>query len=104
MRSVIDEIAAAEQRAEEIRLTAASDARDMMTKAREEAQHALAAVESSERELAQTESESARQEGERLSGEMIAKLEQETDQLCARAQSRLDTAVSYLVDKVIKTA
>ena len=46
----------------------------------------------------------AKLEGERLSGNMLAQLEQEADALCKSANERLDKAVSYLVDKVTKTA
>ena len=40
----------------------------------------------------------------RVSGDMLAQLEQEADALCENATKRLDQAVSYLVDKVTKTA
>ncbi len=104
MRSVIDEIASAEKQAEEIRQNAASEAREMIVHAREEAIRALTVLENEERETTQTEIEAARQEGEKLSAEMIQKLALEADELCARANTRLDKAISYLVNKVTKPA
>lgn len=104
MRSVIDEIAAAEQHADEIRLSAASGARETIAKAREDAQTALAQLEETERETTRTELELARQEGEHLSKQQLKKMELEADELCARAQERIGEAVRYLVDKVLKTA
>ena len=104
MRSVIDEIAAAEQQAEEIRLSATAEAREMTQKAREDAKAALAALELAQRDEEQTQMERARGQGEALSKGMLLKLEQEADELCARAQSKLPEAVAYLLNKVTKTA
>lgn len=104
MRSVIDEIAAAEQKADEIRLSSAASAREQTLKAREEAQHTLSELEKTERDLAQAQMESARTEGERLAGELLTKLEQEADALCTRADGRLGEAVTYIVNKVTKPA
>ena len=104
MRSVIEEIANAEQQAEEIRQNAALQARERTLQAKEDAQKALSRLESEARETLQAEQEKAKLEGERLSSDMLAQLEQEADALCANANTRLDKAVSYLVDKVTKTA
>ena len=104
MRSVIEEIANAEQQAEEIRQNAALQARERTLQAKEDAQKALSQLESEARETLQAEQEKAKLEGERLSSDMLAQLEQEADALCANATTRLDKAVSYLVDKVTKTA
>ena len=104
MRSVIDEIAVAEQQAEEIRLTAAAEAREMTQKAREDAKSALAALEQAQRDEARAQMERARKQGETLSKEMLSKLEQEADAVCARAQAKLPEAIAYLLNKVTKTA
>lgn len=104
MRSVIDEIAAAEQMAEQIRLASAANLREQTLKAREDAQHALSELEKTERAEAQVQLEHERVEGEQLAGELLAKLEQEADALCARAEERLDKAVTYIVNKVTKPA
>lgn len=104
MRSVIDEIAAAEQQAEEIRLSAAAEAREMTQNAREYAKVALAALEQAQRDEAQTQMERAREQGEALSKEMLSKLEQEADDLCTRAEKKLPEAVAYLLNKVTKSA
>ena len=104
MRSVIEEIANAEQQAEEIRQNAAIQARERTLQAKEDAQKALSRLEEEARETLQAELDKAKLEGERLSGNMLAQLEQEADALCSNANTRLDKAVSYLVDKVTKTA
>ncbi len=103
MRSVIDEIATAEKQAEEIRALAAANARERTMKAREEARNALSELESKERVNALSQMETARAEGEKLSGELLVKLEQEADTLCERAHGRLDKAVLYIVDQVKKS-
>lgn len=104
MRSVIEEIAAAEQRADEIRQNAATQARELTQKSKEDAQKALSDLENQAREILQAELETAKSEGERVSGDMLTQLEQEADALCENATKRLNRAVSYLVDKVTKTA
>lgn len=104
MRSVIEEIANAEQQAEEIRQNAALQARERTLLAKEDAQKALSRLEEEARETLQAELDKAKLEGERKSSDMLAQLEQEADALCKSANSRLDKAVSYLVDKVTKTA
>ena len=104
MRSVIEEIANAEQQAEEIRQNAALQARERTLQAKEDAQKALSRLEEEARETLQAELDKAKLEGERLSGNMLAQLEREADALCSSANARLDKAVSYLVDKVTKTA
>lgn len=104
MRSVIEEIAAAEQQAEEIRQNAAVQARELTLKAKEDAQQALSALENSARTALQNELETAKQQGERLSAELLTQMEQEADATCSAANARLDDAVSYLLNKVTKTA
>ena len=104
MRSVIEEIAAAEQLAEETRQNAAAQARELTLKAKEDAKDALSRLESDARAALQAELETAKQEGERLSGALLAQLEEEADALCTQANGRLGQAVSYLLDKVTKTA
>ena len=104
MRSVIEEIASAEQRAEEIRASAAAQARDMTQQAREDAKLALSNLESTERTEAQARLERAREQGEAISASMLSTLEQEADATCVRALDKLPTAVAYLLDKVTKTA
>ncbi len=104
MRSVIEEIAAAEQLAEETRQNGAAQARELTLKAKEDAKDALSQLESDARIALQAELETAKQLGERLSGEELGRLEQEADALCEQAKGRLGQAVSYLLDKVTKTA
>ncbi len=104
MRSVIEEIAQAEQQAEEIRQNAAVQARDLTLKARQEAEQAIASLENDARAELQAELETAKQQGEKLSSELLNQMEQEAKEVCANAAGRLNQAVSYLMSKVTKTA
>lgn len=104
MRSVIDEIAAAELKAEEIRLSAALDAREAVNRARESALSAQARLEETQRDKSLSQLEQARIEGERLSAQQLEKMEHEAQELCSKAEGKLGEAVRYLVDKVLKPA
>lgn len=104
MRSVIDEIAAAEQKAEETRLVSVSEARELIGKARENALAAQARLEETERDEMVSQMELARTEGERLSAEQLKKMEREAAEACSAAEGKLDEAVAYLVNKVLKPA
>jgi vacuolar-type H+-ATPase subunit H len=104
MRSVIEEIAAAEQQAEEIRQNAAVQARELTLKAKDDAQQALSKLESDARASLHAELETAKLQGERLSADLLARLEQDADAVCGAAEAKLDQAVAYLLDKVTKTA
>lgn len=104
MRSVIEEIATAERQAEDIRVSAAAQARELSLQAREDAQAALFVLENESREAMQAELEKAKLEGESLSAELQKQLQSEADALCAQAAARLDGAVAYLLNKVTKTA
>lgn len=104
MRSVIEEIASAEQRADEIRASAVAQARDMTQQAREDAKLALSNLEHTERDEALARLDRAREEGEAISANLLSALMQEADAICARAEEKLPKAVAYLLDKVTKTA
>ena len=104
MRSVIEEIALAEQQAEEIRLNAALQARELTQKAKQNALDALTSLEGEERAALSATLETAKQQGERISKELAAQMEQEADAACKAAEAKMDQAVSYLLNKVTKTA
>lgn len=104
MRSVIEEIALAEQQAEEIRQSAAVQARELTQKAKQDAVEALAKLENEERAALSGALETAKQQGERISKDLLDQMEQESDAICKAASTKLDQAVSYLLDKVTKTA
>ena len=104
MRSVIEEIALAEQQAEEIRQNAAVQARELTQKAKQDAVDSLAKLESDERGALASALETAKQQGEHISEELLAEMEHEADAICNAASAKLDQAVSYLLDKVTKTA
>ncbi|HRX57381.1 MAG TPA: hypothetical protein P5075_01275 [Eubacteriales bacterium] len=100
MRSIIDEIAKAEERAEEIRQNAAVKAREMTAGAKEEAEKALAALDAEERKKTESALKKAQETGEETAKETLAGMEREADELCAHAEERLEGAVRYLVDQV----
>ena len=104
MRSVIEEIAQAEQQAEEIRQNAAVQARELTQKAKQDALDARVALENDERATLAAALETAKQQGERISNELLAQMELEADAVCKSASDKLDKAVSYLLDKVTRTA
>lgn len=100
MRSIIEEIADAEQRAEEIVKTAAAQNRELLAQAREQAEQALLQAEAEEKNLTEEALSQAGKQGEAAAAETLAAMEREADDLCGKAKSRLGKAVSYLVDKV----
>ncbi len=100
MRSIIEEIADAERRAEEIVKTAAVQSRDLLVQTREQAEQALVRADAEEKSLTEEALLQASARGEAQAAETLARMEQEADGLCGKAKSKLDVAVSYLVDKV----
>ena len=100
MRSIIEEIADAEQHAEEIVKSAAVQSRELLTQTREQAEQALVDAEAEEKNLTEEALRQANVQGEAAAAETLAKMEREADDLCGKAKSRLDGAVNYLVDKV----
>lgn len=100
MRSIIEEIAAAEQQAEEIRQAAAVSAREKTARASEEAEAALEALRADCR-LAMAEAlKQAELDGEQLARTLSDGMDAEADAACAEAEKRLDSTVSYLMRKV----
>lgn len=104
MRSIIDEIATAEEQAEQIRQNAVVQAREQTARAREEAEQALVALLAEEREKTELELGEARQTGERSAQSTISRMEQEADALCARADGKIEQAIAYLMDKATRSA
>ena len=103
MRSVIEEIAQAEQQAEEIRQNAAVQARDLTLKARQEAEQAIASLESDARAELQAELETAKQQGEKLSSELLERLQQSFITLAKIEEGRKLLAGVQLNDPIIVT-
>ena len=100
MRSIIEEIADAEQRAEEIVKSAAVQSRELLAQTREQAERALIDAEAEEKSLTEEALRQASALGEDKAAETLSKMEREADDLCDRAKSKLAGAVGYLVDKV----
>ena len=104
MRSIIDEIATAEEKAEQIRLDAAAQARDMTAQARELAEKALQETIKSERVKTEAELDQSRLLGEKAAKDAVAAFDREAEELCTRAEGKIGRAVDYLVEKVMQTA
>ena len=104
MRSIIEEIAQSEDRAEQIRAEAAVTARERVAAARENAAQTLAKEETEEAEKTRLALEKAEAAGEALAKEMLVKMEREADELCARASERVGGTVQYLVEKARELA
>lgn len=100
MRSIIEEIAEAEQRAEEIEKSAALQSRELLAKTREQAEQALVLAETEEKNLTEEALSQASAQGEAAAAKTLADMEREADELCKKAESRLESAVQYLVSKV----
>lgn len=104
MRSIIEEIAAAEQQAEDIRASAASEGRERIAKANDEAEQAMASLEAAEREAMKAALAQAELGGEAVARDMAAHMEAEAEAQCKAAEQRLPEAVAYLMKRVQKLA
>ena len=100
MRSIIEEIAAAEQQAEDVLKDAASKNREFLVQARDQAERALALAEEDERVKTEQALLEANARGEAAEKETLADMAKQADDLCEKAKSRVDVAIKYLVDKV----
>ena len=72
--------------------------------ARENAARTLAKEETEEAEKTRLALEKAEAAGEAMAKEMLAKMECEADELCARASERVGGTVQYLVEKARELA
>ncbi len=101
MRSIIDEIAYAEAKADEVRVNAAQSARELLLTAREQSEHELAALEKREREETRSALEKAEADGERVAQETMRDMLEAAARQCAGAEERLPAAVAFLMNKVL---
>lgn len=104
MRSIIDEIAQAEAQAEQIRQDAAVSARELLQKARVDAEQGLQSLNDEEREKTRRALEQAELEGRDIAAEIQKQLSDEADAQCEAARGRLGDAVNYLMRKVQEIA
>jgi len=104
MRSIIDEIAAAEEKAEGIRQDSLAQAREHTAKAREQAEQALLEIIANERSATERELDEARIQGEKIAQITLREMEREADEYCARADAKVDRAIAYLVEKAGQSA
>jgi len=104
MRSIIDEIATAEEQAEQIRQSAALQAREETAKAREQAEKALVVLATQEREATERMRSEAQRVGEQRARETLDGMLREADALCTRANQNVDRAIAYVVEKTLQSA
>lgn len=102
MRSIIEEIAVAEQEAEEIRRSAVASAREKTAKASDEAEAALKDLHEEQRLAMADALKQAELDGEQLAKGLADSMDAAADAACAAAEQRLDDTVSYLMRKVRK--
>ena len=104
MSTIIDEIAKAEAQAAEIRALAAANAREAVSKAKEEAQQALSDQAAREREADRAALEAAERDGAALAGKLAADMASEAEDLCRAAEQKEKQAIEYLLKKVRELA
>jgi len=104
MRSIIDEIALAEEQAAQIRHQAAESARELLAAARVKAEENLAFAESQEREKTREELEKAEKDGREQAEAIFKEIAETSERQCADASLRIDDAVKYLMRKVQEIA
>lgn len=104
MRSIIDEIAIAEQQAEEIRQQAAVKAREAIGFAQADAAAALADADIAEREKTREALDRAGRDGDAAASALLQAMEQEADAVCEKARQRADDAIAYLMKKVTEAS
>lgn len=104
MRSIIDEIALAEEQAEQIRQAAAVSARELLAAARVKAEENLVFAETQEREKMREELEKAEADGREQAETILKELADAAEAQCANASLRIDDAVNYLMQKVQEIA
>ena len=100
MDSMIDKIRAAEQQAEDIRAQGLTDARDMGTRAREEAAERLAKAAEEERQKTRDALVKAEEDGKALSAQVLAAAREVVAREEAAARAKLPDAVAYLMERV----
>ncbi|MEG1524228.1 MAG: hypothetical protein RRZ24_02365 [Clostridia bacterium] len=104
MRSIIEEIAEAELKAEEIRSSAVTKARDAIATAKEQAEKECATLIVNEREKTRDALEKSERNGEQITREMTEAMAHEADALCLKATACMSKTVDYLLKKVQETA
>ena len=100
MDSMIDKIRAAEKQAEDIRAQAVTDARDMGTRAREEAAERLAAAAENERQKTREALAKAEEDGKVLAAKVLSEAREVVAREEAAARAKLPDAVAYLMERV----
>ncbi len=103
MRSIIEEISAAEARADEIRAEAAQTSREKIAAAHEAAERAWKTLDERERENTAAALRQAQLDSETISADVTNAMGQEADAVCEKARERVEDAVIYLLNKVLET-
>ncbi len=100
MRSFINEISTAEHEAEKIRQNAVMKAKDMISAAGVEAAETLEKLKEKDHQDLKSALEKAEADGETEAARLGAEFEEKADQICRKANEKLDSAVSYLLNKI----
>ncbi len=100
MQAMLEQIALTEKEAENIRLQAAQQAKDSISKAKEEAERAVAKADQSEREKTKEAQKQAELDGEALGQSLIDDAAERINYNKKLAEDNIPEAVKYLIEKV----
>ena len=103
MSSIMERIAEAEQKADEILEEASRTARERVTQAKNDSEAALSAADEAERRRTADALLNARKEGERIASEVTEKAKAETDAIHADAVRHIPEAVASLMERIEAT-
>ena len=100
MRSMIDEIAQAEEKANQLKQDAGASARELMQQARQKAEEMQTRIGDEEREKTRQALEKAEADGKVLAAAIEKLIGDEASQQCEKAWQKMDDAIQLLLDKV----
>ena len=100
MRSFIDEISRAEQEAELIRRDAMTRAKEMVSETGVKAAESLERLKEEERARTKSAVEKAEIDGEAKAADLLAGYEKQAEDVCLKAEEKLDDAVAYLLNRI----
>ena len=103
MTSIMERIAEAETRADEILEEANRMARERVAKERNEADEAIAAAAESERMHTAEMLKAAQEDGEAVAAEVTQKARTETHKLIEAAERNVPEAIAYLMERIEAT-
>ena len=102
MASLMEEIRAAEQSAEKLRLEALQKTREEAAAFKTASEAALQELERKEREASAQAVDAAEKEGEEMTKRILSDLSDAAEKECAQADTRMDKACELILKKVFE--